>query len=203
MYTSRTNALTPHAIEHCFLHLYNYLVTCKCTFNVHFSEKARHVWSGGFNLLSVPRVKTNIVIIVFPVSVKSAEKKCLYAQANVLARKFCLCNISTKITLFQAYCAPMYTSSLWCKFKKYNLKSITVAYNNSLRILINLPSRCSASLCLPPTTLNLLMKSFVHPYLVFYVEFISRINLLFINYLHSDIHYKSCMYTYWRSLLYT
>ena len=73
------------------------------------------------------------------------QKKCLYAQANVLARKFCLCNISTKITLFQAFCAPMYNSSLWCKLKKYSRKSTTVAYNNSLRILLNLPSRCSAS----------------------------------------------------------
>ena len=40
------------------------------------------------------------------------QKRCLYAQANVLARKYCPDNISTKITLFQAYCAPMYTSSL-------------------------------------------------------------------------------------------
>ena len=71
------------------------------------------------------------------------QKRGLYAQ--VLARKFCLCNISTKITLFQAYCAPMYTSSLWCKLKKYSLKSITVAYNNSLRILLHLRSRCNAS----------------------------------------------------------
>ena len=30
-------------------------------------------------------------------------------------------------------------------------------------------------LCLPPTTLNLSMNAFVHPYLVFYVVFISRI----------------------------
>ena len=73
------------------------------------------------------------------------QKRCLYAQANVLARKCCLYNISSKIILFQTYCAPMYTSSLWCKLKKYSLKSITVAYNNSLRILLNLPSRCSAS----------------------------------------------------------
>ena len=33
-------------------------------------------------------------------------------------KHLCRCNISTKITLFQAYCAPMYTSSLWCKFIK-------------------------------------------------------------------------------------
>ena len=40
------------------------------------------------------------------------QKRCLYAQANVLARKFCLCNISTKIILFQAYCAPPTTLDL-------------------------------------------------------------------------------------------
>ena len=28
-------------------------------------------------------------------------------------------------------------------------------------------------------------------------------NLLLINYLHTDIYFKSCMYLYWRSLLYT
>ena len=39
----------------------------------------------------------------------------------------------------------MYTSSLWCKFKKQSLKSVNVAYNNSFRILHKLPSCCSAS----------------------------------------------------------
>ena len=42
--------------------------------------------------------------------------KCKYQPNKKYA--FFLCNISTKITLFQVYCAPMYTSSLWCKFKK-------------------------------------------------------------------------------------
>ena len=73
------------------------------------------------------------------------QKRFLYAQANVLARKFCLCCASTKITLFQTYHDPMYTSSLWCKLKNLSLKSITIAYNNSFRILLILPSRCSAS----------------------------------------------------------
>ena len=36
-------------------------------------------------------------------------------------------------------------------------------------------------LCLPTTTLNLLMNAFVHPYLVFYVVFISRIIFLLIT----------------------
>ena len=133
------------------------------------------------------------------------QKRCLYAQANVLARTFCLCNISTKIILFQAYCAPMYTSSLWCKLKKYSLKSITVAYNSSLRILLNLPSRCSASFIFIFATNYI--KSFnerIRSSIFSLICCLHQLdNLLFINYLHTVIHYKSCMYTYWRSLLYT
>ena len=70
-------------------------------------------------------------------------KRRLHSQANVLARTFCLCSTYTKITLFQAYCGPMYISSLWGKLKNLSLKSITITYSNSLRILLNLPSRCS------------------------------------------------------------
>ena len=131
------------------------------------------------------------------------QKRCLYAQANVLARKFCLCNISTKIILFQAYCAPMYTSSLWCTFKKYSLKSITVAFNNSLRILLNLPSRCSASFMFATNYI----KSFNERIRSSIFSLLCRLhqsdNILFINYLHTDIHFKSHLYSYWRSLLYS
>ena len=42
------------------------------------------------------------------------QKRCIYAQANALARKFNLCNSSIKTTLFNSYCGSMYTSSLWC-----------------------------------------------------------------------------------------
>ena len=129
------------------------------------------------------------------------QKRCLYAQANVLARKFCLCNISTKITLFQAYCAPMYTSSLRCKLKKYSLKSITVAYNNSLRILLN--SWCSASFMFATNYIKSFNESIRSSIFSLLCRLHQSDNLLFINYLHTDIHYKSCMYTYWRLLLYT
>ena len=73
------------------------------------------------------------------------QKRCIYTQANALARKFYLCNNSIKTTLFNSYCGSMYTSSLWCHFKKQSLKGITVAYNNSFRIIHNLSPRCSAS----------------------------------------------------------
>ena len=40
------------------------------------------------------------------------QKRCIYAQANALARTFYLCNISFKTTLCNSYCGSMYTSSL-------------------------------------------------------------------------------------------
>ena len=61
------------------------------------------------------------------------QKRYIYAQANALAS---LCNSSIKTTLYNSYCGSMYTSSL---------KGITVAYNNSFRIIHNLSPRCSAS----------------------------------------------------------
>ena len=91
------------------------------------------------------------------------QKGCLYAQANVLARIFFICNISTEITLFQAYCAPVYTSSL-------------VVIHVASEFYAPYPQDAVQALCLAPTTLNLLMNAFVHPYLVFYFVFISRIS---------------------------
>ena len=85
----------------------------------------------------------------------------------------------------------------------YSLKSITVAYNNSLRILLNLPSRCSASFMFATNYI----KSFNERIRSSIFSLLCRLhqsdNILFINYLHTDIHFKSHMYSCWRSLLYT
>ena len=94
------------------------------------------------------------------------QKRCLYVQANVLARKCCLCNISTKIALFQAYCAPMYTSSLWCKLNKIASKALPSHTIIASEFYSTYPQDAVQALCLSPTTLKLLMNAFVHPYLV-------------------------------------
>ena len=121
---------------------------------------------------------------------------CLYQTISCSAD---LCNLSTKITLFQAYCAPMYTSNLWWKFKNLSLKSITVAQNNSLRILIKLPSRCSASfMC----AINYI-KSYNEHICSSKFSLLSRLhqseNPLFVNYFHTYIYFRSSMFIYWRS----
>ena len=108
------------------------------------------------------------------------ETKTNFNERNIIYL-FCLCNISTKITLFQAYCDPMYTSSLWCQFFFFYL---------------TYPQDAVQALCLPPTTLNLLMNAFVHPYLVFYIVFISRIIFfLLITYILIFIIRAVCTHT--------
>ena len=44
------------------------------------------------------------------------QKRCIYAQTNVLAIKFHLCSSTIKTTLFNSYYGSMYTSSLWRNF---------------------------------------------------------------------------------------
>ena len=126
------------------------------------------------------------------------QKRCLYAQANVLARRFCLCNISIKITLFQAYCAPMYTSNLWCKLNKINIASKALSSHTFIasEFYSTYPQDAVQHLCLPPTVLHILMNAYVHPYLVLYVVFISRIIFfLLITYILIFIIRAVCTHT--------
>ena len=71
---------------------------------------------------------------------------------------------------------PMYTSSVWCKLKNIASKALTSHTIIASEFYSTYPQDALQALCLPPTTLNLLMNAFVHPYnIVFYVVFISRI----------------------------
>jgi len=68
----------------------------------------------------------------------------VYAQANMLARKFHMCSDFVKIRLFQSHCTPLYTAPLWVKFKKATEHKLQ-AYNDCMRILLKKPRWCSAS----------------------------------------------------------
>ena len=111
------------------------------------------------------------------------QKRCIYVQANALTRKFNLCNSSIKTTLFNSYCGSMYVC-LWC-----NLKGITVAYNNSFRILHNISPRCSASHMFA----TIYVKSFNERIRSLIFSLLGRLeksdNMLFVNYFHTFIYY--------------
>ena len=42
----------------------------------------------------------------------------LFVQGNIILRKFNMCSLSVKLTLFRTYCSPMYTTQLWWNYQK-------------------------------------------------------------------------------------
>ena len=68
-----------------------------------------------------------------------------YTNANMLIRKFFKCSVDVKCYLLKTYCSTMYCSAMWFDTTKSAMKKLKVAYNNSLRRLLSLPTYNSAS----------------------------------------------------------
>ena len=74
------------------------------------------------------------------------QRRQLYALGNVLSRRFHMCSIEVKNTLFRSFCTPMYTCQLWWNLSVQSMHTLNVAYNNAFRFMHHLPTYCSASL---------------------------------------------------------
>ena len=68
-----------------------------------------------------------------------------YANANMLIGKFSTCSVNISCYLFKTYCSIMYCSALWFNSTKTALTNLIIAYNNSLRKLLGLPTYNRAS----------------------------------------------------------
>ena len=69
----------------------------------------------------------------------------LCARSNVLLRNFSQCNIDVKSLLFRSFCTSFYCMSLVTNYDQRCFNRLRVCYNNSLRMLLGAPRRCSAS----------------------------------------------------------
>jgi len=126
------------------------------------------------------------------------------SSSKIVAWKYCLFSISTKLTLFQAYCAPnihfkslvqIKTSELVYKKHYSHIQSQSQNFTYYQDLV--------QFLCLPQTIRNLSMNTLIHPYLAFYVVFIRLKTLfLFVTSIRIYIYFRSSMYTYRRSQLY-
>ena len=47
------------------------------------------------------------------------QSRTLFVQGNIILRKFYMCSIDVKLTLFRIYCSPMYSVQLWWNKKIY------------------------------------------------------------------------------------
>ena len=95
----------------------------------------------------------------------------LYANVNLLLRKFSKCSVGVKCFLFKTYCSNLYCAPMWFDCTKAALKKLKIAYNNSLRRFIFLPWRNSAT----EMFANLGIYSFDEMLRIFVFSFRSRV----------------------------
>ena len=74
------------------------------------------------------------------------QVKKLYAQGNSILRKFHMCSWDVKLTLFRAYCSPLYTAQLWWSHKRASINRLKVTYHDLFKMFLGLPKYESTSL---------------------------------------------------------
>ena len=75
------------------------------------------------------------------------QRRQLYALCNVLSRRFHMCSIEVKNTLFRSFCTPMYTCQLWWNFSVQSMHKLNVAYNNAFRFMHHHILQCKFDVC--------------------------------------------------------
>ena len=119
------------------------------------------------------------------------QTRSLYCIANKLKYNFNHCNIKVKKYLFQHYCPTFYGSHLWCEYRNFSMNRLRVAYNDSYRILHNLPRSSSARAHQVQSNI-LTFDALIRKYIF---SFISRClkseNIFISSLMSSDVWYKS------------
>ena len=126
------------------------------------------------------------------------QTRSLYARANMLLRKFAAASLRTKCLLFSAFCTPIYGCQLWFTFHAQSLHKLKVAYNDALRLLLQVPRWTSASQLFVDRRLpafQALMRK--HAFSLLNAIRQSE-NLLLCSYVASDLYYMSKLLRKWR-----
>ena len=132
------------------------------------------------------------------------QRRMLYAQANMLVRKFHFCSVEVKVNLFRAYCTPLYTAPLWVNYKSESLRKLKVAYNDALRILLKEPRGGSASqlFCINGlTTFQALLRNLMHSFKCRLDRSINEVIMALVNPRYSSVRYHSYFWKHWYECL--
>ena len=132
------------------------------------------------------------------------QRRKLYAQANTLCRKFSMCSVPVKIALFKAYCTPLYTAHLWCRYKKESMRKLTVAYNDSMRLLLGAPRSSSASsmfVSVGVPTCSAVLRNLMYKFMCRVSESENVIIVAVTNPACSSVRFSSRLWKHWRTCL--
>ena len=138
---------------------------------------------------------------------KDIQRQCskLYAQANMLKRRFHMCSSDVKASLFRAYCTPLYTAHLWGRYRAKSLHRLNVAYNDALRLLMRVPrwhsaSQLFVSLGLP--TFKALLRNLMYRFMCRLNESTNDILMQLTDPSKSSIRYSSILWRHWHKSLF-
>ena len=131
------------------------------------------------------------------------QRKKIFIQGNSLIRKFYMCTIDVKITLFQSFCSPLYTAHLWTNYSRNDILKLYRAYHNTFKLLIGISKREHTS----PIFAELNVKTCPGVIRNLIFRFMGRLkessNSIIRAICDSSIFYHSPIWKHWRSLLYT
>ena len=179
------------------------------SFALCFKQNALKVSSPSFFLdqMKIPTVE-QCRYLGITISVKNSDldikrqMRKMYANVNLLLRKFSKCSVGVKCFLFKTYCSSLYCAPMWFDCTKTALKRLKIAYNNSLRRFMFLPWRNSAT----EMFVNLGINSFDEMLRMYIFGFRSRVTTSY-NQLLSSLCSAHCsvyskLWAWWDSLLY-
>ena len=133
------------------------------------------------------------------------ERQCrvLYAQGNILLRKFYMCTYSVKVKLFSTYCSSMYTAHLWWNYRNLTIKKFRITYHNVLKLLLGFTKYVSTGVVC--TVFNIPSCAAVVRNLIFrFMCRLQRSGCLFVKeILNCDLAYTSKIRMHWTELLYS
>ena len=130
------------------------------------------------------------------------QRRQLYALGNVLSRRFHMCSIEVKNTLFRTFCTPMYTCQLWWNFSVQSMHKLNVAYNNAFRFMHHLPTYCSASLMFVVNRVPNCRAVIRNRIYGFMKRLVSSSNALVLSTVTSDARFRSRIVRHWLKSLY-
>ena len=130
------------------------------------------------------------------------QRKKIYAQGNCLLRKFHMCTVDVKVTLFKSYCSSFYTAQLWTNYTQNAINKLYIAYHNIMKLLIGANKReHTRPICV---TLNIkfcpaLIRNLVYKFMK---RLITSENTILKALCESTCFYRSPMWKHWRRQLY-
>ena len=76
------------------------------------------------------------------------QRRTLFVQGNNILRKFNMCSLGVKLTLFRTYCSPIYTAQLWWNYRKSTITKLQIAYHNIfLNVYWHVQNESTSYLC--------------------------------------------------------